>query len=302
MASRCRSSSKAAGRSTVVRRAFTLVDIRTLVSTSHRDLYKAFVRAFSDYSVPLNLTPDRLLEMHRRRAARLDLSVGAFDGSELVGFTVNGFGSWRGSSAGYDAGTGVVPEARGKGLASSMMERSLQLLHEQGATRYVLEVIQTNVSAFRVYQRAGFGITRDLICWSLDEVSRPGSSGLTVETVKSLDGLALTDIHDWMPSWQNSSDSIARAAEPRTILATTIGDEFAGYAVLFDSGDLAQIAVAAEHRRRGVGTALLSEARRIAGRPLRIINTDAGDAETTRFLESLGATETVRQYEMELAI
>ena len=68
--------------------------------------------------------------------------------------------------------------------------------------------------------------------------------------------------------------------------------------MLFSSGDLAQFAVARDDRRRGIGTALLAAARAASPSPLRIVNTDAGCAATSRFLASVGSSELVRQYEM----
>ena len=57
-----------------------------------------------------------------------------------------------------------------------------------------------------------------------------------------------------VPSWQNSVASIRRANEPFVV----IGDE-RGAAVVFPSnGDVPLLAVAPEHRRRGLGRAGLT--------------------------------------------
>ena len=99
---------------------------------------------------------------------------------------------------------------------------------------------------------------------------------------------------DIQPSWQNSTNSIHRARFPHV----TLGNEDS-YAVLFpDTGDLPQLAVRPEARRRGLGTALLHEAAAIAGKPLRIINVDERDAGIANFLERAGAQRIVRQLEM----
>lgn len=278
------------------------MELRTLDSTTAAARHAAFLRAFADYSVKLDLSEEQLGEMHRRRGVRLDLSVGAFERDEMSGFTFNGLGAWGGALSGYDAGTGVVPGARRQGLASRMMERSFDLLRSAGASAYVLEVIQTNAGAFRVYEQMGFRTTRELLCWSLDSLTTAPDRGITIETAELLDGRAAEEMWNSQPSWQNSTESIARASEPRTILVARDRSAIAGYAVLFSSGDLSQFAVARESRRRGIGTALLSAARNAAGRPLRILNVDGRDAGTIRFLESIGATETVRQFEMSIAL
>ena len=107
-------------------------------------------------------------------------------------------------------------------------------------------------------------------------------------------GVASALHRDIEPAWQNSDGSIARAKAPYV----TIGDD-RGYAILFpNNGDLAQLAVRRDQRRRGIGTKLLQSAAAIAGKPLRIMNVDERDLGIAAFLEHNGATKTVRQLEM----
>ncbi|HET7437026.1 MAG TPA: GNAT family N-acetyltransferase, partial [Thermoanaerobaculia bacterium] len=95
-------------------------------------------------------------------------------------------------------------------------------------------------------------------------------------------------------SWQNSDASIARARDPHVIL----GDEDA-YAILFPaSGDLAQLAVRRDARRRGIGTRLLREAAQLAAKPLRILTIDDRDRGIAAFLAANGAELFVREIEM----
>jgi ribosomal protein S18 acetylase RimI-like enzyme len=278
------------------------MNLRTLEDVPYPRLHQAFLAAFADYAVPLALTELQLAEMHRRRGVRLDLSVGVFDGDAIAGFTFNGFGPWGGASAGYDSGTGVLPSARGKRLAALMMERSLELLGAAGATRYVLEVLQGNATAFRVYEGIGFRVTREFLCWSLDVVRPRSAAAFAIARASSIDDVQVSGMRDWMPSWQHSDASLARAGEKKTILVARDGDDVAGYLAVFASGDVAQFAVSRAHRRRGIATALVRAARDLSPCPLRIVNIDAGDSGTRRFLEAVGAIETVRQYEMVLEL
>jgi ribosomal protein S18 acetylase RimI-like enzyme len=269
----------------------------TLQGTSIEVLTAAFNRAFSEYEVPMDLAPDRLAEMHRRRGVRLDLSVGVFDGADLVAFTFNGFGTWNGETTGYDCGTGVVAEFRGRGLSSLMLEETKALLRASGATHYLLEVLQSNAPAIHTYVKAGFETTRDLICYQVDR-DTPGS--WNVETLDRVD--QPQSMWNAQPSWQNSNDSIERAGDPHETLVVRDGGTVAGYAILFPrTNDIAQLAVAPAHRRRGMARSLLAECvRRCAGVP-RILNVDARDEETNVALSRL-ASELVRQHEMILAV
>ena len=262
--------------------------IRALIADDFDALYAAFTNAFSDYVVKLTLTREQFAEMITRRGWVPEVSVGAFEGGTMVAFTINAV---EGDRA-YDSGTGVAPTHRRGGLGRALMERSFELLRERGCTSYVLEVIDNNTRAIGLYRGLGFDVVRGLQCWGYESpglpVFEPSSSAL-------LDDWKTRRLEDSVaPSWQNSSASIARATAPHTIL----GDE-RGYAVVFPgSGDLAQLFVRPEARRRGVGTALLQSAAALAGKPLRIINVDDANAGIAAFLEANGARKTVRQLEM----
>ena len=261
--------------------------IRTLTHDDFESLFAAFTAAFSDYVVPLTLTPEQLLEMFTRRGWVPELSVGAFDGEAMVAFTVNGIDGDRA----YDSGTGVVPTHRRLGLARRLMERSFELLAPRS---YLLEVIDANARARALYRDLGFRETRGLQCWSFESKSLQ-----VVESSRRLDDSETRRLWwDIQPSWQNSTSSIQRATTPHL----TLGNDDA-YAVLFpQTGDLAQLAVRPEARRRGLGTALLHEAAAIAGKTLRIQNVDERHAGIASFLERAGAERTVRQFEMTRAL
>lgn len=258
--------------------------IRTLTHDDFESLYAAFSAAFSDYVVPFALTLEQLAEMMTRRGWVPEVSVGAFDGDAMVAFTLNGV---EGDRA-YDAGTGVVPAHRRRGLARELMERSFELLRER-CSSYVLEVIDKNQRAFELYRSLGFNVSRGLQCWAYESTSRHVDM-----SPRRLDDLTTRRLDDFdiQPAWQNSDGSIARASH------VTIGDD-RGYAILFPgNGDLAQLVVRRDQRRRGIGTRLLQAAAAIAGKPLRIMNVDERDRGIAAFLENNGATKTVRQLEM----
>lgn len=262
--------------------------IRTLTHDDFESLFAAFTAAFSDYVVKLSPTREQLLEMFTRRGWVPELSVGAFDGETMVAFTVNGI---EGNRA-YDSGTGVVPTHRRLGLARALMERSFELLRPR---EYVLEVLDNNERARALYVELGFEVGRGLQCWTFEAqrltVSQSHSSSAPV---RLCDYEPVSLWWDIQPSWQNTTSSIERARSPHLVL----GNEDA-YAVLFpENGDLAQLAVRPEARRRGLGTALLHEAAAIAGKPLRIMNVDERDAGIAAFLEQAGAKRMVRQLEM----
>jgi ribosomal protein S18 acetylase RimI-like enzyme len=277
---------------------------RTLTTNDFTALHRAFLEAFSDYFVPFALSAEQLTEMLRRRGYVPERSVGVFDDDRMVAFTCNGAGQWHASggpsTALYDSGTGVVPAYRRRGLARQMFELLLPIARETGASRYVLEVLEPNEAARNLYTSLGFSVTRRLQCWSLPGRVDVGSAAIVVEPVAAPDWSRMAAMRDVNPSWQNSDHSIDRAGDEHVVLAAFDAGAPIGFCVVFPrNGDLAQLAVSREHRRRGVGHALLDAAvaHSLSG-ALRIINVDDSDAGIASFLRSCGAVPTIAQFEM----
>lgn len=271
------------------------MEVRPLHDDDFPAVHAAFLEAFSDYQVPLQLEPAQLREMTTRRGYVPAASVGVFDEGSLVAFTLNGIGIWQGRRCAYDTGTGVVPSHRSRGLSRTMMDAAIQLLRDSGATAWLLEVLTGNVRAANLYRSAGFEVVRELQCWSFTSRGAGGDAA----RVAAADWSEVRALFDVEPSWQNSVDSVLRARAERVVLVQRDAAGLTGCAVVFPAnGDLPFLAIAPRARRKGRGSALLEAAAAAAGGPLRIVNVDAHHDGIARFLESCGATRTVRQYEM----
>ncbi len=273
------------------------MQIRSFSEDDFDAIHVAFLEAFGDYAVPIQLTPAQLREMVTRRGWDPGASVGVFDDGRLVAFTLNGLGTWQGIPAGYDTGTGVVPSHRSRGLSRTMLDESCALLRGLGVGQYLLEVLQSNARAFAIYRRSGFEVRRELQCWSFEADGDSGHERVLRQ--ESVDWEAVRGFFDVEPSWQNSIDSVLRARAERVVLTVRSGLELEGCAVVFrESGDVPFAGVSRSARGRGIGRTLLGAAAREAVRPLRILNVDPRDAGIEAFLERCGAARTVRQWEM----
>lgn len=263
------------------------MNLRTLTADDFDALHACFNEAFSDYVIPMNVTREQLASMFTRRGWVPAASVAAFDGEAMIGFVAN---CVRGDRA-YNSGTGTVPSHRRGGIARELMLRSIDVLTERGATSYQLEVIARNSGAVRLYRTLSFAEVRTLDCWSLPN---PPAAVPAPRALDEADRIAWEGWWNVEPSWQNSTDSIRSAAEAPVIF----GDDRGCIVVFPETGDVPQLAVNPQHRRRGIGRSLVAAAALLAGRPLRFINVDASDDGITSFLTSLGATRTVTQLEM----
>jgi ribosomal protein S18 acetylase RimI-like enzyme len=255
------------------------LQVRPLTDVSWPDLAAAFNEGFSDYSIPVSLSPETLAHMLRRRGYVAQDSFGAYDGERLVGFVF----TCRDGTRAYNSGTGVAPSHRRRGVARALLDAVIARVDE-----CVLEVLEDNVKAITLYTSAGFVERRRFQCWTY------AGGGGTVPELRGADLDAIAARADVELSWQNSCASIRRATEPHVVL----GDERGAALVFPASGDLPLLAVDRAARLRGHGARLLAAAAARASRPLRILNIDVRAAGVAAFMAAVGATPLVRQIEL----
>lgn len=285
-----------------------MTEYRTLDKTSFETIHKSFAEAFSDYFVRFALSPGEFRGMNLLRGVDYSASLGAFEDGELIGFTLNGIGPWGGRPTAYDAGTAVFKEFRGRGISTEMFRRLAPLLKGLGIERYLLEVITANEGAFRLYSGLGFKVARRFSCVKLKPgaLRAAGGTGARITDIPPSDWPALRQEMEkdasFLPSWQNSWDSILRLPGNFVVKGVWRGGEPAGYGVVAPAtGAIPQLWVKSARRRAGLGSALLralASAARTEG-ALSWVNIDDSAADTLKFMESSGFERGLSQYEME---
>jgi ribosomal protein S18 acetylase RimI-like enzyme len=278
-------------------------EIRTLTGTSTDSLFTAWAEAFRDYEPTRN--KPQLNKMLHRRGYVPELSFGAFDGDQLVGFTLNGLGPFEGKRTVYDTGTGTIPAYRGRGLAAKIFMSSLPFLKQYGAEQYLLEVLQHNVKAISVYSNLGFRVNREFNYFvqdgpSVQPVKKIISNTITIVETSVTEKETMKRFWDFIPSWQNSFDAISRNANDFIILGAFENKQLRGYGIIEPgTGDIPQIAVDKAFRRKGIGTGILTELLRYnKHRSIQVINTDTSCEPITAFLECNGMQKRGMQFEM----
>lgn len=279
-----------------------MTEFRTLDALSEQSIIHTFLDAFADYAT--SFSAQQVSSILKFRGFDPRLSFGAFDGEHLVSFVLNGIGAYLGVPSAYDSGTGTLPEYRGLGLVRDLLDFGEKSLREHGIRQYVLEVLCDNTPAIHIYEKGGFAVERELICFSQKKSMITARNKSTDDVEITIAGSEiLPHIAQWVdfqPSWQNSVQSLARGGGDVTYVAALSGGKPIGVAAInAPQGDLMMLAVEAQWRGRGVGSRLLGKAvSRAAADSVKMLNVDARCESMLGFLKSRNMAETARQYEM----
>lgn len=270
------------------------MEIRSLAQTSLKDIVDCLLIAFEDYFVPmpsdLNYWADRF------KGARVDLalSYGAFAGDQLTGFIIHGIDDYKGYRTAFNTGTGVIPEYRGQRIVDQIYEYSIPLLQDGGITQCALEVIQDNHRAIRVYERIGFSITRNFLCFKGQLQQSPEELKLSQTPFEEVQ--CLRTEHQ-LYSWDNVNAAIRTAGSIYNTYRVTHGDRDIGFfTVNPKNGYLAQ------YEAEPDDFPSLLVAVQSLHPSVRINNVDQERAETVLFLLAAGLDNHIDQYEMIMKI
>ena len=279
---------------------------RFLNDSDFYSLHNCFLEAFADYSVNMQMTEEQFSARLFHNGVRLESSVGVIEANEMIGFTINGFGAWQEKPTAYDAGTGIMSQFRGKGIAKDLFDFMLPKLKVRGVRQYLLEVIAANEAAVNLYRKLGFRETRKLAVFSLNKklVQPPDkiANSVQIRKIENPDWRLFESFWNALPSWQNSVSSIKRSRNKKIFLGAFSGKQCIGYAAAFPaSGSVLQLAVGKDFRRKGIGAYLLAALQNEVSTPeklLRITNIDYSLKEMLVFCEALGFKHDLDQYEM----
>jgi ribosomal protein S18 acetylase RimI-like enzyme len=277
--------------------------IKSLEKISFNSLFIAFNEAFRDYEMQLN--KEELHIMLNRRGFVPKLSFGAFKYDKLIAFTLNGIGIFNGVKTAYDTGTGTLKEFRGQGLATKIFTHSIPSLKDAGVSQYLLEVLQHNTKAVSVYKKLGFIVNREFNYF----MQKNENISLCSKEIHPEHNLQQADLSrselmikfwDFIPSWQNSFEAISRKPDDFRIVGAYKDMELVGYCIIEpNSGDITQIAVDKEYRRRGIASVLLKEALKLNQySSIKVVNTELDCRSITDFLQSKAIPIEGKQFEM----
>ncbi len=281
--------------------ACVMIAVRTLKQVSIREITSVFNEAFSDYFIPLQFTEESMAAKIRSEGILPGYSIGAFEEDKLVGYILHGYDELEGVKTVYNAGTGVIPSYRNRGITTKMYQYAIPLLKAEGIYHHLLEVIDNNYPAIKVYERIGFRTVRNVVAYrgSVEETT-------SIFTMRKMDAVPpeAKQFADIATTWQNSLASIERDLPSNQLIGACRQDELLGFAVYtVASGRVKYCAVHPQHRRKGIGSALLHfiQQNTTVGQ-LTATNVDESYAPAHAFLQALNFQSFLRLYEMKMEV
>lgn len=268
-----------------------MVVVSSLSQVGIDHLLETFNDAFSDYDVPMHMDRSQLVRHMSIIGCSLEDSVGLFDEDELVGFLLVA----RRSAIAYDGGTGIRPAYRGQGLAHLLIEEAVKHTAKRGCTSFVLEVLDTNERAKKLYEKHGFVTVRTLACHRLEQDFWPIKGSVSLERQQHL----RLGQGECIPSWQYSDESI-RAGSYTGFDIIHNQDVVGTLCLDTQRGMIAQICIEPSQRRKGYAKQALIEAHTLCeANHLSFYNVNTSCEDLMSFLSSVGFRCILTQSEMQ---
>lgn len=282
------------------------INYQYLNSERVEEIHTCFLESFSDYHVDMSyLTLDRMISRARMDRVDYNYSVGAFDGDRMIGFLIVAIDEFNNKKSAFDAGTGVIKDYRGKGIAGKMFDFALKKLSELSIEQFVLEVIQENEGGINAYKKAGFEISRELDCYKLDlnEFSYVKNNGVhfSCKTLQKEDLKDCMHFTDFVIPWEYTLSAINNINEELIIKGAFIQDKCVGYIIYYPTLEwVFQLSVNLNFRSIGIGSFLMNELMneiRSKANTIKFNCIQVGSS-LGEFLEAMGFKIYIKQYEM----
>jgi len=271
--------------------------VKKLENIGFETVIDCFLKSFKNYFV--EMPTDVNYYKQRWKIAKVDfnLSYGMFDDEKLIGFIINAVDKRNGTKIAFNTGTGVLPEYRGKRIVKSIYDYAIPDLKMNGITKCSLEVITDNIKAIKSYQSIGFEICKTFECYK-------GDINLTTIEKGKLNKVNYNTF-DWnnlpnqdLYSWDFQSETIKNGEYS---YYQVIKDNFpeSYFVINPKNGYLAQFEVLKENK--GSWNRLFNGVKKIS-ETIKVINIDNRLNKKIEFINSIGLSNTVNQYEMEMEL
>ena len=173
------------------------------------DLAKFLNRGFEEYFVPIQFNTAAFLDMLRKDGIDLTASRVLIMDDQPCGIGLIARRGW----VSRLAAMGIAKEMRGKGAGSWFMEELIDDARQRGDHEMVLEVIEQNDPAVKLYRNCGFQSLRRLVGFVYKDAQEIHKDNLIEIDLRKMGRLVSQHGLSDLP-WQLSGESIAQMNPP----------------------------------------------------------------------------------------
>lgn len=286
--------------------------IASLSQTTIEDIHAAFVDAFSDYEVRMDMPLAKLQEMMVTRSCSVADSLGYFENGKLLGFLLVGKRIMDGKIVLYDVATGVVKGHQGEGIGDALVNGIVEAARTGNADRFILEVLENNEAAQKLYEKHGFHKIRKLKCYEYSCDRKAESQTAESQTADSQNGketednaaslpagLDIAGYCTFNPSWQNACISFMNMRANHYLHLQKNGNVLAGYGIVHrKTGSILQLGLHPDHRSTEVLKKVITGlCQHTESAVLKYLNVEENSL-IESYLTDLGFRNIINQYEM----
>lgn len=227
------------------------IEYRNIDAFELGELVAILNRCFEGYLFPIHFDRPAIARMIRVDSVDLSASVAVQQGGKIAGVALVARRGWNCRLAAM----AIDPNFRGLRMATDLTGFLMRAAHERGDRSFVLEVIEQNAPAVRLYKAAGFTPVRRLVGYTADCIAATEAAGL--EEIDPVEvGMA---VHLWgaddLP-WQIAPHALMALGPPHR--AFQLGPAMALMSnPAADQVKLCTAVVEPAARRQGWGTRLL---------------------------------------------
>lgn len=186
-----------------------IFNTRSAIGYPLPELIETLNRGFENYFVPIQFNISQFSTMLRKDSLDLDSSRVLLIDGEPSGIALIARRGWTSRLAAM----GISQPVRGKGAGSWFMDKLIEESRQRNDREMVLEVIEQNESAVKLYQKYGFQIVRRLIGFIRTSSADNGAGSLEEMDLREAGRLiSLYGLPD-LP-WQLSGETIAHMTPP----------------------------------------------------------------------------------------
>ncbi|SHS15493.1 ribosomal-protein-alanine N-acetyltransferase [Mycobacteroides abscessus subsp. abscessus] len=195
-----------------------MLKIKRLKDCAISEAVEAWNIGFKGYFFDMTMTTEKFMARMASEGLSDEISVVAYWNDKPVGLIVNGIREFQGELIGWNGGTAVDKDYRGKGIGRRMLEATLDILEEKNVKVSTLEAISENMGAIALYQSLGYDIIDHLECLEKKEGQIPVVSSNIFQMKRvSLEEVGNLSFYQgknpWQTHWQSVIDGEALIAE-----------------------------------------------------------------------------------------